>query len=406
MVTAQLPAIASARMHLLPPYIFGELNRLKHERRKAGADIIDFGMGNPTDPTPEMVVKKLCEAVQDPRNHRYSAAAGVYNLRREAARFYARRYGVELDPEGEVIATIGSKEGLSHLCLAILGPGESALVPTPAFPIHVYAPIIAGANVIGISMGEGDDEECQARTLQGIADACRSISPRPKVVIACSPHNPTARVYTAPFYRELIRLANDHGFVIIHDFAYAQTAFDGFKPPSVLEFPGAREVACEFFTLSKPYNMAGWRVGFCVGNREMVMLLGKIKGYFDYGLFQAVQVAAIVALRHGDKDAARQAGIYQKRRDLLCKGLLDLGWELHVPKGGMFVWAKLPAAVRPTGSMQYAKLLMERACVAASPGVGFGQDGEGYLRFAIVENEKRIQQALRQMRRMSRGPAK
>jgi alanine-synthesizing transaminase len=399
---AKLPAIASARMHLLPPYIFGELNRIKHEKRKAGVDIIDFGMGNPTDPTPDKVVKKLCEAAQDPRNHRYSAAAGVYNLRREAARFYERRYGVELDPDTEVIATIGSKEGLSHLCLAILGPGESALVPTPAFPIHVYAPIIAGANVIGISMGEGSDEECQERTLRGIAEACRAISPRPKVVIVCSPHNPTARVYTAAFYRELIALARKHGFVIIHDFAYAQTAFDGFKPPSVLELEGAREVACEFWTMSKPYNMAGWRVGFCVGNRDMIMLLGKIKGYFDYGLFQAVQVAAIVALRHGDADAARQAAIYQKRRDVLCKGLRDLGWELNVPQGGMFVWARMPAAVFQMGSMEYARLLIEKAMVAASPGVGFGADGEGYMRFAIVENEKRIQQALRQMRRMSK----
>jgi alanine-synthesizing transaminase len=363
-------------------------------------------MGNPTDPSPELVVKKLCEAAQDPRNHRYSAAAGVYNLRREAARFYERRYDVKLDPDAEVIATIGSKEGLSHLCLAILGPGESALVPTPAFPIHVYAPIIAGANVIGVSMGEGDDEQCQEQTLKGIAHACRSISPRPKAIIVCSPHNPTARVYTAPFYRELIRLAKQHGFVIIHDFAYAQTAFDGFKPPSILEFPGAREVACEFFTLSKPYNMAGWRVGFCVGNRDLVGLLGKIKGYFDYGLFQAIQVAAIMALRHGDKDAARQAGIYQKRRDVLCKGLLELGWELHVPKGGMFVWAKMPEAVRSMGSMQYAKQLIERAGVAASPGAGFGLDGENYMRFAIVENEKRIQQALRQMRRMGREAAK
>ena len=403
---AKLPAIASARMHLLPPYIFGELNRLKHEKRKAGVDIIDFGMGNPTDPTPDKVVKKLCEAAQDPRNHRYSAAAGVFNLRREAARFYARRYEVELDPETEVIATIGSKEGLSHLCLAILGPGESALVPTPAFPIHIYAPIIAGANVIGISMGEGSDEQCQERTLRGIADACQAISPRPKVIIICSPHNPTARVYTAAFYKELIALARKHGFVIIHDFAYAQTAFDGFKPPSILELEGARELACEFWTMSKPYNMAGWRVGFCVGNRDMVMLLGKIKGYFDYGLFQAVQVAAIVALRHGDADAARQAAIYQQRRDVLCKGLLDLGWELNVPKGGMFVWAKMPAAVRALGSMEYARRLMEEAMVSVSPGVGFGADGEGYMRFAIVENEKRIQQALRQMRRMGKGTGK
>jgi alanine-synthesizing transaminase len=279
-------------------------------------------------------------------------------------------------------------------------------VPTPAFPIHVYAPIIAGANVIGVSMGEGTDEECQERTLKGIADACRNISPRPKVAIVCSPHNPTARVYTAPFYQELIALAKRHGFAIIHDFAYAQTCFDGFKPPSILEFDGAREVACEFWTMSKPYNMAGWRVGFCVGNRDMVGLLSKIKGYYDYGLFQAVQVAAIVALRKGDKAAAEQAAVYQKRRDVLCKGLLDLGWELNVPKGGMFVWAKVPAAVREMGSMAYAKLLIEKAEVLASPGVGFGPEGEGFMRFAIVENEKRIQQALRQMRRMDKKGTK
>jgi len=258
-MSSDLPSIASARMHLLPPYLFGELNRIKMEKRRAGDDIIDFGMGNPSDPAPDWVVEKLCETARDPRSHRYSVSTGIFNLKREAARFYERRYGVALDPEREVVCTIGSKEGLSHLCLALLGPGESVMVPTPAFPIHIYAPIIAGASIIGVSMGEGPDAECAERVLRGIDDTCKHISPKPKAVIVCYPHNPTARVAEKPFYEKLVALAREHGFLIIHDFAYAQTAFDGFKPPSILEIDGAKEISCEFWTMSKPYNMAGFR---------------------------------------------------------------------------------------------------------------------------------------------------
>lgn len=386
----------------MPPYLFGEFNRIKLEKRQAGVDIIDFVMGNPSDPAPDGVVSKLCEVVSDPKNHRYSVSTGIAQLRREAARLYERRYGVQLDSGKEVVATIGSKEGLSHLCLAILGPGDSVIVPAPAFPIHVYAPIIAGANVIGVPLGDGTDEECAQRLLAGIDNTCRHIRPRPKAVIVCYPHNPTARVADRPFYEELVRLAVRHSFLIIHDFAYAQTAFDGFKPPSILEIPGAKDLACEFWTLSKPYNMAGFRVGFCVGNPDMCSLLAKIKGYYDYGIFQAVQVAAIMALREGDDFAARQAAKYQKRRDVLCQGLRDMGWELNVPRGCMFVWAGIPASHRGMGSFALARLLMDEAMVAASPGAGFGPDGEGYMRFALVENEKRIAQALRQMKKMFR----
>jgi alanine-synthesizing transaminase len=402
----KLPALASARMHLLPPYLFGELNRIKMEKRQAGEDIIDFVMGNPSDPAPDWVVDKLCEVARDPRNHRYSVSTGIFNLKREAARLYARHYRVELDPAREVVCTIGSKEGLSHLCLAVLGPGDSVLVPAPAFPIHVYAPIIAGANVIGVPMGEGSDEECSRRLLAGIEHTCQHIRPKPKMVIVCYPHNPTARVAEKPFYEELVRLARKHSFLIIHDFAYARTAFDGFKPPSLLEVEGAKNLAVEFWTVSKPYNMAGFRVGFCMGNADMCSLLGKIKGYYDYGIFQAVQVAAIMALREGDEFARHQAEVYQQRRDVLCKGLLEMGWELELPRGCMFVWAKIPEVHRSMGSIEYAKKLMDEALVAASPGAGFGPDGEGYMRFALVENEKRIQQALRQMRRMMRDEEK
>ena len=406
MLESDLPPIASSRMHLLPPYLFGELNRIKMEKRQAGEDIIDFVMGNPSDPAPDWVVDKLCEVARDPRNHRYSVSTGIYNLKREAARLYDRHYGVKLDPAREVVCTIGSKEGLSHLCLSILGPGDSVLVPAPAFPIHVYAPIIAGANVIGVPMGQGNDEESCAQLLAGIDQTCRHIRPRPKAVIVCYPHNPTARVAEKPFYEELVRLASKHGFSIIHDFAYAQTAFDGFKPPSVLEVDGAKDLAVEFWTVSKPYNMAGFRVGFCMGNADMCSLLGKIKGYYDYGIFQAVQVAAIMALREGDDFAREQAMVYQKRRDVLCKGLSELGWQLQVPRGCMFVWAGIPEQYRKMGSIDYAKKLMDGALVAASPGAGFGPDGEGWMRFALVENEKRIQQALRQMRKMAREDEK
>jgi alanine-synthesizing transaminase len=395
---ANLPVIASARMHLLPPYIFGELNRIKAEKCAAGIDVIDFAMGNPVDPTPAFVIEELCRAARDPRNHRYSVANGIPELRREAAAFYARRYGVKLDPETEIIATIGSKEGFSHLCLATLGPGDVALTPTPAFPIHRYSPMIAGATVVGLAAGEGSDQEVQERLLAAIDGACRTVTPRPKMVIVCSPHNPTARVFDRDFYPALLKLARAHGFAIIHDFAYAQTAFDGFKPPSILEFEGAREVACEFWTMSKPYNMAGWRSGFCVGNRDMVGLLKSIKGYFDYGMFAATERAAVMALRDGDAEAAKQAATYQRRRDALCKGLRELGWEVNPPKGGMFVWAKIPAKFRPMGTVEFCKLLMDKAAVNAAPGVAFGADGENYMRLALIESEERIAQAIARMR--------
>ncbi len=395
-----VPAIASDRMRLLPPYLFGRLNRATAERRAAGVDVIDFVMGNPTDPAPDWVVDELRQVACDPANHRYSAPTGIDELKTAACDLYRRRYRVALDPANEVVCTIGSKEGVSHLILAILGPGDKVLVPAPAFPIHVYAPTIAGASVIKVPMGEGPDAECADRVLAGVAETCRLPETKPKVVIVCYPHNPTARVAEKSFYVELVRLAQKHDFAIIHDFAYAQTAFDDFKPPSILEIDGARERSVEFWTVSKPYNMAGFRVGFCVGNSDMCGLLGKIKGYYDYGIFQAVQIAAVKVLRDGDEFARKQAMVYQKRRDVLCKGLLDLGWQLEVPRGCMFVWAKIPESMRAMGSMACAEKLMADAAVAASPGIGFGPEGEGWMRFALIEKEERISQAIEQMRAM------
>ncbi|MDG3003093.1 aminotransferase class I/II-fold pyridoxal phosphate-dependent enzyme [Paludisphaera mucosa] len=385
------------RVRNLPPYLFGKINELKYRKRTAGIDVIDLGMGNPTDPPEEWVIDKLCEAARDSRNHRYSVATGIYNLRREVAAKYENRFGVKLDPDQEVVATIGSKEGFSHMCLALLGPGDTALVPAPSFPIHIHAIALASANVISLDVR---DEQA---FLTNIARVCESLHPRPKILVLNYPHNPTASVVEPAFFEEIVGLAKKYRFFVIHDFAYGDIGFDGYQPPSFLSVKDAIKVGCEFTTMSKGYNMAGWRVGFAAGNRDMLGALKAIKGYYDYGIFQAVQVAAIVALRHGEEGRMAQVAEYQERRDVMVRGLRRQGWEVQPPKAGMFVWANMPEPWRSQmGSIDFAMKLLEEANVAVSPGRGFGEAGEGSLRMALVENAQRLRQAVRQIGRCLR----
>lgn len=382
------------RMTQLPPYLFGMINKMKTEKRGKGDDVIDLGMGNPIDPTPGPIIDKLCEVAKDPKTHRYPTADGMKNLRSEIAHVYRRDYRVCLDSEKEVICTIGSKEGLSHLSLALVGPGDTVLVPAPAFPIHIYAAIIAGGNVTRVALDESDEI-----FLKRIHDMCANMMPRPKVLILNYPHNPTAKLGSRELFSEVIRLAGKFGFMVVHDFAYGKVAFDGYQPPSFMQVPGALDVGVEFGSFSKTYNMAGWRLGYCVGNRDIISGLAKIKGYYDYGVFSAIQVAGIVALRECEPQVVEQAKKYQQRRDILCQGLSRMGWDIQKPKAGMFVWAKLPEPFDRMGSMNFSLGLMERANVAVAPGIGFGEEGEGYIRIALVENEHRIRQALKQIRR-------
>ncbi len=388
---AEIKIPLASRMNLLPPYIFGRLNAAKHALRRQGADIIDLGMGNPNDPTPPLVVDKLCEAVRNPRNHRYSAASGILNLRKEVAKDYQKHFGAVLDPEKEIITTIGSKEGISHLSLALLGPGDTVLVPEPAFPIHVYSPVLAGANVVTVPLVEGPE------LIKSLVDTTRRLHPKPKVLFLNYPHNPTTMVVEADFYREVVCYARQHNVLVIQDFAYRDLVFDGYVAPSFMQIEGAKAVGVEFTTMSKSYNMAGWRVGFCVGNRHVVEALSRIKGYYDYGLFQPVQIASIIAMRHCRELAAQQAAVYQKRRDVLVEGLNRCGWNVPKPKGTMFVWVPIPDKYRAMGSVDFALKMMNEAEVAVAPGCAFGQNGEGYLRLALVENELRLKQAVRQI---------
>ncbi len=383
----------SRRMEQLPPYLFGMVNKMKQEKRWQGDDVIDLGMGNPIDPAPEAVIQKLCDVAQDPKTHRYPAADGLRNLRREIAQSYQKDYGVNLDYDSEVICTIGSKEGISHLSLALVGPGDTVLVPAPAFPVHIYAVIIAGGSVIRTPL------DGQTSFPDRIVQMCENVLPRPRVLILNYPHNPTAAVATVDLFSEIVALAKRFKFMIVHDFAYSKIAFDGYHPPSFLEAPGAKEVGVEFGSFSKTYNMAGWRLGYCAGNRRIIEALAKIKGYYDYGIFSAIQVAGIVALRHCDEEVTLQVQKYQQRRDILYEGLERMGWELNKPRAGMFVWVKLPDHLARMGSMDFTLQLIQKANVAVAPGVGFGEEGEGYLRMALVENEHRIRQALRQMKR-------
>jgi alanine-synthesizing transaminase len=392
----------ASRIERLPPYILGRLKHLIYERRKAGADVIDLNMGNPSDPPPEAVVDKLREAVLDVRNSRYSVSAGVYNLRRDMAMKYHRQWGVELDPETEVIATIGSKEGFSHMCLALMGPGDTAVVADPAFQIHTYAVVLAGASVVSVPLGNDD------AFLERIERVLDSMAPKPKAVILNYPHNPTTMTVEPRFFDRVVRMADKHQVMILHDLAYGETCFDGYKAPSFLAADGAKEFGVEFTTLSKPYNMAGWRIGFCCGHPQMVKALSTIKGYYDYGIFQAVQIAAIIAMREGDKHIEQQAAIYQQRRDVLVRGLQRLGWEPAECKATMFVWAKVkPEHMAAFGgnSVDLCMAMVDQAEVAMTPGAAFGDGGEGYVRLALVENEHRIRQALKQLGRALNKPA-
>ena len=374
----------------LPPYVFAVINQLKMEARRRGEDIIDLGMGNPDLPTPEPIVDKMVEAARNPRNHRYSASRGIPNLRVEIARWYARRYQVEIDPETEAIATMGAKEGFSHLVLALVEPGTRVIVPDPSYPIHSFAATIAGCELVKLPIDEG---------AEGMMDALRRLDyPRgqhPRLLVLSFPHNPTTVCVGKEFFEEAVAIAKERGYLIIHDLAYADLVFDDAQAPSILQVPGAKDVAVEMFSMSKSYSMAGWRVGFCAGNAQVVAALTRLKSYLDYGIFQPIQIASIIALRDCDEYVPQIAEVYRKRRDVLIKGLASAGWEVPSPKGTMFVWAKLPPAHAKMGSLEFAKQLIQRAGVAVSPGNGFGERGEGYIRFALVENDQRIAQALR-----------
>ncbi len=386
------------RVLRLPPYLFGHINNVLQAKRRAGDDVIDLGMGNPSDPPADLVVDKLIEAARDPRNHGYSKSNGILNLRREVASKYLKRYGVRLDPESEVMVCLGSKEGFSHMCLAMMGPGDTAIVPAPSFPVHVYAVALASGNVISLDVTDSE------KFLSNIAYTCQHLYPKPKLLIVCYPHNPTTVTIEAEFYVEVVKLARRYGLMVISDFAYADVAFEGYRPPSFLAAPGAKEVGVEFTTMSKGYNMAGWRVGYCAGNAHMISALGTIKAYYDYGMFLPTQIAAIMALRHTDAAVEAQSLLYHSRRDALCEGLTRIGWDVTPPRAGMFVWAKVPDEWRnKMSTMDFATKLLEEADVAVSPGSGFGPAGEGYLRLALVENEERLRQAVRQIGRCLNG---
>lgn len=377
----------------LPPYVFAVINQMKMEARHKGVDIIDLGMGNPDLPTPEPIVEKMVEAAQNPRNHRYSASRGIPNLRLEISRWYDRRYGVQIDPETEAIATIGAKEGFSHLVLALVEPGDRVIVPDPSYPIHSFAATIAGCELIKLPISDGIDAMMNA--LRGL-EFPRSA--QPKLLVLSFPHNPTTLCVGKEFFEEAVAIARDRGYLIIHDLAYADLVFDEPRAPSILEIKGAKDVAVEMFSMSKSYSMAGWRVGFCVGNRQAVGALTRLKSYLDYGIFQPVQIASIIALRDCDNYVPKITEVYRKRRDVLVRGLQSAGWDVPLPKGTMFAWARIPDRFRKLGSLEFSKRLINEAQVAVSPGIGFGERGEGYVRFALVENEHRIGQAVRSIR--------
>jgi alanine-synthesizing transaminase len=388
------------RMKRLPAYLFARLNQMMYQKRRAGVDVIDMGMGNPTDPPADLIVDKLAEAAHDPKNHGYSPALGIANLRREVASRYLKKWGVRLDPESEVITTLGSKEGFSHLCLALIGPGDTAIVPAPTYPAHMYAVSLASGNAITLEVADSE------KFLSNVAYICQHIEPRPKMVILNYPHNPSTVTVEPPFYVEAVKLARKYGFILISDLAYADVCFDGYQAPSLLAVPGAKNVAVEFTTMSKGFSMAGWRIGFCAGNPEIVRALGTIKAYYDYGMFRPIQIAAIMALRHCEGAVEAQAKEYQHRRDVLCDGLKRIGWDVTPPRASMFVWAKIPEPWAKMGSLDFAMKLLEDAGVVVSPGAGFGPAGEGYVRIALIENENRIRQAVRSIGRALGSEAK
>jgi alanine-synthesizing transaminase len=377
------------RIQKLPPYVFAVINEMRAKARAAQIDVIDLGMGNPDGPTPRVIVNKMVEATRNAKNHRYSQSRGIPKLREAIAKRYQAKYGVEVDPDKEAIVTIGAKDALAHLLFAIIGPDDAVVSPNPAYPIHQYGVIMAEGHACMLPMPDA------ATFLNRLRDLYRTSSRKPKMLLISFPHNPTTTCVDLDFFREIVALAREHGTMVVHDFAYADLCFDGYSAPSILQVEGAKEVAVEIFSMSKSYNMAGWRVGFCLGNAKMIAALARIKSYLDYGVFQPIQIAAIIALRECEEDTRKICATYQKRRDVLVAGLRRAGWSVEPPRGSMFVWAPLPERFRSMGSLDFSKLLLEKALVAVSPGVGFGPMGEGHVRFALVENEHRIRQATR-----------
>ncbi len=383
-----------SRIQRLPAYVFNITGEMKMAARRRGEDIIDFGMGNPDGATPRHIVDKMIEAAQKPATHRYSVSRGLPRLRKAVCNWYKTRYDVDLDPESEAIVTIGSKEGIAHLCLAILDSRDTVLVPNPSYPIHIYGPVIAGAHIVSVPVQD------QENFLAQLEELIPRMTPRPKALIVNFPSNPTTECVELPFLARLVELAREYGFHLIHDIAYADIAFDGYKPPSVLQVPGAKDVAVEFFTLSKSYNMPGWRVGFMVGNPVLVSALARLKSYFDYGTFTPIQVASIAALE-GPQECVREISEnYRRRRDVLIEGLNRAGWQVASPKATMFVWAQIPEPYRELKSLEFSKLLLTEAKVAVSPGIGFGDHGDNHVRFALIENEERTRQAIRGIKQM------
>jgi alanine-synthesizing transaminase len=377
------------RIQKLPPYVFAVINEMRAKARAAQIDVIDLGMGNPDGATPRVIVNKLIEASRNARNHRYSQSRGIPKLREGIAARYLTNYGVEIDPDKEAIVTIGAKDALAHLLFATVGPGDVVVSPNPAYPIHQYGVLMAEGHACMLPMPDA------ASFLGRLKDLYRNNSKKPKLLLISFPHNPTTTCVDLDFFREIVDLAREHGTLIVHDFAYADLGFDGYKPPSILQVEGAKDVAVEIFSLSKSYNMAGWRVGFCLGNQRMIAALARIKSYLDYGVFQPIQIASIIALRECEEDTKKICATYQKRRDVLVTGLKRAGWCVEKPRGSMFLWAPVPEKYRAGGSLEFCKLLLEKAQVAVSPGIGFGPLGEGHVRFALVENEQRIRQATR-----------
>jgi alanine-synthesizing transaminase len=381
------------RIKRLPPYVFNIVNEQKYKARVRGEDIVDFGMGNPDLPTPKHIVDKLVAAAADPRNHRYSVSRGIQRLRGAMSDWYKRRYDVDLDPETEVVATIGSKEGISHLSLAVTAPGDVVMVPDPCYPIHFYSAVIAGADVRSIPLVDDEDD-----FLERIERAVKSLWPRPKILVLNYPNNPTTKVVELSFFEKVVELAREYEFYVVHDLAYADLVFDGYNAPSFLQVPGAKDVGVEIFTMSKSYNMPGWRVGFVVGNPKMVGALIRIKSYMDYGMFQPIQIASIIGLNGPDDCVKEIVDTYRSRRDFLVSGLNRIGWEIVKPKATMFLWAPIPEKYKEMGSLDFSLMALEKAKVAVSPGIGFGEGGDGFVRFALVENEHRTKQAIRGLR--------
>ena len=384
------------RIAKLPPYVFAVINEMKAKARAAGQDVVDFGMGNPDGATPDIIVEKLIEAARQQKNHRYSMSRGIPQLRVEIVKRYQRNYGVELDPEKEAIVTIGAKDAIAHLLFAIIAPGDAVVSPNPAYPIHQYGVIMAEGEAIMLPMPD------PATFLQGLEDLYKNGPKKPKVVLISFPHNPTTTCVDLNFMKEIVAMARANGSWVVHDFAYADLGFDGYRPPSILEVPGAKDIAVEIFSMSKSYNMAGWRVGFCLGNAQIIYALSRIKSYLDYGTFQPIQIASIIALRECEEETVKIREMYQERRDVLVEGLNAAGWPVTSPQGSMFLWAKIPARFAHMTSLEFAKELMEKALVAVSPGIGFGPMGEGHVRFSFIENPHRTRQAMRAIKQFLR----